>query len=109
MPKKLTDREANDLINRRDEARKKSEYYANDAQHNKFLDKVRSKRFTATITQPDFKSSGDASTALANMYEQEAENLEIRRQPNSIQQYRHEREAGDPNALKLSFEDWKKL
>ena len=109
MPRKLTDREKNDLINSRDDARKKSEYYENDAQHNKFLDKVRSRRFTATITQPDFKSSGDASTALANMYEQEAENLDIRRQPNSIQQYRHEKEQGDPNALQLSFEEWKKL
>lgn len=28
---------------------------------------------------------------------------------NSREQYEHEREAGDPNALKLSFEEWKKL
>lgn len=28
---------------------------------------------------------------------------------NSIEQYNHERDAGDPNALNLSFEDWKKL
>lgn len=28
---------------------------------------------------------------------------------NSIEQYEHEREAGDPNALKLSFSEWKKL
>lgn len=28
---------------------------------------------------------------------------------NSIEQYKHERDAGDPNALNLSFEDWKKL
>ena len=109
MAKKLTDRENNDLINSRDEARTKSAYYANDAQHNKFLDKVRSKRFTATITQPDFKSRGDASNALANMYEQEAENLDIRRNPNSREQYQHEKEQGDPNALRLSFEEWKKL
>jgi len=108
MPKKLTDRENNDLINRRDDARKKSEYYANDAQHNSFLEKNRS-RSPFVLTEPDFKSKADASNALANMYEQEAENLNIRRQPNSIQQYRHEKEAGDPSALRLSFEEWKKL
>ncbi len=28
---------------------------------------------------------------------------------NSRAQYEHEREAGDPNALKLSFQEWKKL
>ncbi len=28
---------------------------------------------------------------------------------NSKAQYQSEREAGDPNALRLSFEDWKKL
>jgi hypothetical protein len=28
---------------------------------------------------------------------------------NSIEQYEHEKDAGDPNALRLSFEDWKKL
>ena len=108
MPKKLTDREKNDLLNSRDEARKKSEYYANDAQHNSFLDKVRS-RSPFIITQPDFKSRADASNAMANMYEQEAENLDVRRRPDSIQQYQHEKETGDPNALRLSFEEWKKL
>ena len=28
---------------------------------------------------------------------------------NSRAQYQHEREAGDPNAQRLSFEEWKKL
>jgi hypothetical protein len=28
---------------------------------------------------------------------------------NSRAQYEHEKEAGDPNALRLSFEEWKKL
>ena len=31
------------------------------------------------------------------------------RNANSLQQYEHERKAGDPSALKLSFEEWKKL
>ena len=31
------------------------------------------------------------------------------REINSRAQYEHEKEAGDPNAIKLSFEEWKKL
>lgn len=31
------------------------------------------------------------------------------RKINSVEQYNHEREAGDPNALRLSYEDWKNL
>jgi hypothetical protein len=31
------------------------------------------------------------------------------REENSRAQYEHEKEAGDPNAVKLSFEEWKKL
>jgi hypothetical protein len=30
-------------------------------------------------------------------------------QANSYAQYQHEREAGDPNALRLSFTEWKSL
>ena len=108
MPRKLTDRERNDLINSMDDARKKSESYGSDAQLNSLFEKNRS-RSPFVITQPDFKSRRDASNSLANMYEQEAENLDIRRQPDSIQQYRHEKEQGDPNAVRLSFEEWKKL
>ena len=31
------------------------------------------------------------------------------RNANSREQYMHEKEQGDPNAVRLSFEDWKKL
>jgi hypothetical protein len=43
----------------------------------------------------------------ANMVEQEQEarSMEI----NSREQYESERAAGDPNALRLSFAEWKKL
>ena len=34
---------------------------------------------------------------------------EVRREENSRAQYEHEKETGDPNAVKLSFEEWKKL
>lgn len=59
----------------------------------------------------DYSVGRDAANQVANMYEQEAESLRQRAmpKPNSRGQYEHEREAGDPNALKLSFEDWKKL
>ena len=57
------------------------------------------------------KKSDDEAYASANlranMIEQEQETRS--RQPNSREQYQHEREQGDPNALKLSFEEWKKL
>jgi hypothetical protein len=108
MPKQLTDREKNDLINSRDAARKKAEDYGVTEKVSRIFEKNQS-RFPTLTGTPDFKSKREAATALANMYEQEAENLDIRLQPNSIQQYRHEKEAGDPNALRLSFEEWKKL
>lgn len=31
------------------------------------------------------------------------------RKMNSREQYEHEREAGDPNALQMTYEEWKKL
>jgi hypothetical protein len=57
------------------------------------------------------KKSDDEAYASANMranmveQEQEARSMAI----NSREQYQHEKEQGDPNALRLSFEEWKKL
>lgn len=51
-------------------------------------------------TEPQYESA----KMRANMVEQEQE-----RQENSRAQYEHEKNAGDPNALQLSFEEWKKL
>jgi hypothetical protein len=108
MPRKLTDRENNDLINSRDDARKKAQDYGVTEKVSRIFEQKR--RGLPRLTgQPDFQPRREAATALANMYEQEAENLDIRRQPDSIQQYRHEKEQGDPNAVRLSFEEWKKL
>jgi len=57
------------------------------------------------------KKSADEAYASANvranMVEQEQE--ERNRAPNSREQYQHEKEQGDPNAIRLSFEEWKKL
>lgn len=42
------------------------------------------------------------------LQESKAEAVQVR-QTNSRAQYEHEKAQGDPNALKMSFEDWKKL
>ena len=63
------------------------------------------------------KSETDAFNARLNQKEQRIEDLkkstqakeETMRDTNSRAQYQHERDAGDPNALMLSFEEWKKL
>ena len=56
------------------------------------------------------ESNSSADNAMANMAEMEAEIIAQRmNKTNSRAQYEHERQAGDPNALKLSFEQWKKL
>ena len=102
MAKKLNDEQKNDLIDRIVDARKKSENYGGTARVARIFEKNEG-LFT------DFKSRREAANSMANMYEQEAENLRVRRQPNSREQYQHEREQGDPNALRLSFEQWKKL
>lgn len=59
----------------------------------------------------DYSVGRDAARKMANMYEEEAEMLRQRAMPapNTRAQYEAERQAGDPNALKLSFEEWKKL
>ena len=40
---------------------------------------------------------------------EQAEKAYQQRKIDSKEQYEHEKEAGDPNAVKLSFEEWKKL
>jgi hypothetical protein len=57
------------------------------------------------------KNSDDAAYASAkvraDMVEQEQEAR--MNKPNSRAQYQHEQEQGDPNALRMSYEEWKKL
>ena len=56
------------------------------------------------------KDEASAANAMANMKEIDNETILQRMNPiNSRAQYEHERDAGDPNALKLSFDEWKKL
>ena len=80
---------------RMQDANAKRQHYANRAAYEK--SKGRS-------------SNASADNAMANMAEIEAETIAQRmNKENSRAQYDHERQAGDPNALKLSFEQWKKL
>ena len=55
-----------------------------------------------------YKAEREANNAMANMHESEAEVMRERAK-NSKEQYNHERKAGDPNALNLSFKEWQKL
>ena len=68
---------------------------------------------TATMQRAPQNELGDAVRALGaignkRLSASKEEALKMRK-PNSRAQYEHERKAGDPNALKLSFEEWKKL
>lgn len=46
---------------------------------------------------------------MSDLKKSKDENAEKVREINSRSQYNHERSIGDPNALRLSFEEWKKL
>lgn len=52
---------------------------------------------------------GLQAAVMSDLKKSKEENAEKVRQINSRAQYEHEKAAGDPNALKLSFEEWKKL
>lgn len=57
----------------------------------------------------EYQAAGrESAKRRANMAEEEAEALKVRA-TNSREQYMHEKAQGDPNATKLSFEEWKKL
>ena len=54
------------------------------------------------------KSLGDESKSKVRARNVQTTEEDLRK-INSIEQYNHEREAGDPNALRMSYEDWKNL
>ena len=53
-------------------------------------------------------SLGDDSKSKVRARNVQATEEDLRK-INSVEQYNHEREAGDPNALRMSYEDWKNL
>lgn len=105
MPKYSINQKA-DMLSRASEAEKKAQQYSNEA---KAYDSS-AKKGKGPLGL-DYTIGRDSARKMANFYEEEAENLQQRAMPttNSLEQYKSEREAGDPNALRLSFAEWKKL
>ncbi len=91
-----------------------TEFYPKDSYEGRMIENNRSIDFykgkAAAAKSMGKKDMADAANAIANMKEQDNEAILQRMNPiNSRAQYEHERDAGDPNALRMSFEEWKKL
>ena len=103
MAKYSIDQKA-DMLKRSGEAEKKASRYASEERVYR----------NALKGRPDdalgrsYKDSLQAASQMANMAEQEAENLKIRA-ANSRAQYEYEKRQGDPYATRMSFEEWKNL
>ena len=76
----------------------------------------RIKRNEETMRKVGSGGSGSLSEAVKELggmanqgLKKDLQEISSFRNANSREQYEHERKAGDPNALKLSFEEWKKL
>lgn len=87
----------------KEELMKKAEAYGREARAYGIFEKNSSWPMTKR-----YREGKEAANQMANMYEQEAE-AAAQRAINSREQYMHERNAGDPNALRMSYEEWKKL
>jgi hypothetical protein len=91
-----------ELMDRADKARRKAKEYASEERVNRVFESN-----TPTPFAPDYKSRREAASAMANMYESEAETLKTRA-ANSREQYNYEKKQGGP-MTDLSYEEWKKL
>ena len=105
MPKYTIDQKA-EMLKRAEESDKKSKRYAGSAEAYRAFESNQPYGFG-----PNYKAGKEAAKHLANMYESEAEDLRQRATPatNSREQYESEKEQGDPHALRMSYEEWKKL
>lgn len=104
MPKPTMNRKA-EMLKEANKSSRKAYGYAVDARLSKASEKAANE---TGYPANRYKADKDAANAMANMYESEAEVLR-QRASNSREQYEHERKAGDPNALNLSFKEWQKL
>lgn len=102
MAKYSMDQKA-DMLKRSEEAEKKAKSYGNVEKAYKYFEE----RSKGSLKERQ-TAGKQAAQHMANMYESEAEALKVRA-TNSREQYEHEKAQGDPNATKLSFEEWKKL
>ena len=84
-----------------------------DKKSNKARDEELLQKNLETMKNVPKNEMGDAIRAFGaaanKKLQQDINNAAPSRAPNSRSQYQHEREVGDPNATKLSFEEWKKL
>ena len=65
--------------------------------------------FPTLMTGSILGGLGVQAAVMSDIKKSKEEMAEKVRQINSRAQYEHEKAAGDPNALRLSFEEWKKL
>lgn len=93
-----------DMLKRAGEADKKASRYASEER----VYRNAAKNTSDNALGRSYKDARQAASQMANMAEQEAENLKIRA-TNSREQYQHEKEQGDPYATRMSYEEWKKL
>ena len=107
MPKPTINRKA-EMLKEAERAERKSKGYAAEARSYKQAEKGGAAAMSFGALGKAYKAEKEAKNAMANMYESEAETMR-QRASNSREQYEHERKAGDPNALNLSFKEWQKL
>ena len=107
MAKPSSERKA-EMLRQAERAERKAKGYGAEARAYGQAEKGSAAAMSFGASGKASKAAKEANNALANMYEKEAETMR-QRASNSREQYEHERKAGDPNALKLSFKEWQKL
>lgn len=73
-----------------------------------FVDRVNEILGRATRGNP-YSGSGSAERMKRLTGDMPESGVPATPEPQSMQQYRHERDAGDPVALSMSYDQWKKL
>lgn len=102
MPKYSIDEKA-DMLKRANEADKKVSRYASEER----VYRNAEKNTANNALGRSYKEARQAASQMANMAEQESENLKMRA-TNSRAQYEHEKAQGGA-MTDLSYEEWKKL
>jgi hypothetical protein len=107
MSKPSINRKA-EMLREAERAERKAKGYGIEARAYGKAEKGKAAGMSFGALGKQYKAEKEAKNAMANLYEAEAETMR-QRASNSRAQYEHERKAGDPSALNLSFEEWKKL
>lgn len=109
MPRRTIDEKA-EMLERASKAEKKADNYSRQMKAYEAAMPDNGGWYAKGLKN-SFSKQIDAYKHLKNLALQEADMYKegAMPTPNSREQYNHEREAGDPNALRLSYEDWKNL